>query len=283
VGVRIVTDSTAYLKKELLEEYDITVVPLTVNFSDISFPENEISNEKFYAMMDKSEKVPTSSQPSPHNLKEAFRRIVGEGHDVVGIFISSVLSGIYNAALAAKTMVLDEYPEAVIEIIDSKVTTMQMGYAVLAAARAAARGAGWQEAADAAREVNKKSRLLFVPKTLEYLRKGGRIGEASALIGTLLQIKPILTLVDGRVTVLDKVRTMEKAWKRILELFWEDVKQRGIGEVTVHHINCEDQVREIAAELEAGLGIKVPTHPIGPVIGIHAGPGTLGIAYYTRE
>ena len=283
MGVRIVTDSTAYLKKELLKEYDITVVPLTVNFPDISFPETEISNEEFYAMMDKSEKAPTSSQPSLHELKKAFRQIVEEGHAVLGIFISSVLSGTYNAALTAKAMVLEECPQAIIEIIDSKVTTMQMGYAVLAAARVAGSGSSLQEAIEAALEINRKSRLLFIPKTLEYLRKGGRIGGASALIGTLLQVKPILTLLDGKVVVFDKVRTTEKAWKKILDVFWEDVRKKGIGEVTVHHINCDEEARQIARELESVLGVKVPAHPIGPVLGLHTGPGTIGLAYYTKE
>jgi DegV family protein with EDD domain len=279
VGVRVVTDSTAYLENEVTRRLDITQVSLSINFPDETFVEMDISNEKFYEILDRSPQFPTSSQPSPNDFYQAFKKIINAGNDIIGIFISSKLSGTFFSALTARSMILEEHPDSRIELIDSNSSAMQLGYAVLNAAKKAREGCTIAEVKSSVLRVMEKTRLYFVPKTLEYLKKGGRVGEAAALLGTLLQIKPILTVTDGKVTVFEKVRTTEKAIGRILSIFEEHFHKYGIAELTVHHINCVEEARKIARHIEEKFGLKAAISPIGPVVGLHVGPGSLGLAY----
>ncbi|NLN49753.1 MAG: DegV family protein, partial [Clostridiales bacterium] len=174
-----------------------------------------------------------------------------------------------------------KYPKAIIEIVDSKSNSMEMGFAVLAGAVAAKAEESLKSVIDAINYVIERSRFLFVPETLYYLKKGGRIGTASALLGTVLQIKPILTVTDGMTTIFEKVRTKKRAVERIVEFFLEEIKEKGLGQVVVHHINCESEGRELADYIKCKTDKEVPVYSIGPIIGLHVGPGTIGLAYYT--
>jgi DegV family protein with EDD domain len=160
---------------------------------------------------------------------------------------------------------------------------MELGFAVLAAARAAEQGASVAEAAAAAREMTLHTRFIFVPDTLEYLRRGGRIGNASALVGTLLQIRPILTVVDGKTDVFAKVRTKRKAMAEIVAALSRDAKAKGLVDVVAHHIADEAEGRELAAMASAAVGREVPVVPVGPTIGTHVGPGLVGLVYVTDK
>lgn len=281
MAVKIITDTTAYIANETLQELDITQISLSVNFEDASFKEIAISNTEFYELMANNPKVPTSSQPSPVDFYEAFLRIVESGDQVVGIFISTDLSGTYYSAFTARNMILEKYPLAQIELIDSRITTMAMGYSVIAGARAAREGLPLEAVVAEINKVISKSKLYFVPKTLEYLKKGGRMGGATALMGTLLQIKPILTVADGKVAVYDKVRTSEKAIAKLLDTFTEDHRQFRVKGITILNINCPEEARKVAAQVAEISGLKAEIGSIGPVIGLHVGPGTLGLAYHT--
>lgn len=282
VTVKIITDSTAYLARETLKELDITEISLGVNFEDQSFKEIEITNSEFYALMEKSPKIPTSSQPSPADFYEAFARIVEKGDQVAGIFLSTDLSGTYYSAVTARGMILEKYPEARIELIDSRIATSTAGYGAIAGAKAARAGLPLEQIVAIMKEVVNKGKLYFVPKNLEYLKKGGRIGGAAALLGTLLQVKPILTVIDGKVAVYDKVRTSEKATARLIDILVQDHRQIGVPEATVLHINCLEEARKVAERIAELSGLKAEIASMGPVIGLHVGPGTLGLAYYTE-
>lgn len=281
--IKIVTDSTSYMPYHLREEYDIAVVSLSVSFGSETYREEEIDNPTFYNKMANSKAIPTSSQPTPQELYNVFEKLVLAKHYVVGIFLSSDMSGTYSTALMVKGMILDKYPEAVIEIIDSRSNCMELGFSVLAAAKAAKSGLPMEDLLKSVHNVISKSRFLFVPETLEYLKKGGRIGGAAALLGTLLQIKPILTVIDGKTALLEKVRTKSRAVQNILDTFLKDIQRRGLGDVAIHHINNEAEGTKIALMIENKIGKPVPVYPIGPVIGLHVGPGTVGIVYYTLE
>ncbi|NLN49312.1 MAG: DegV family protein, partial [Clostridiales bacterium] len=174
-------------------------------------------------------------------------------------------------------------PKAIIEIVDSKSNSMEMGFAGLAGAVAAKAEESLNGVIEAIHYVIDRSRFLFVPETLYYLKKGGRIGTASALLGTVLQIKPILTVTNGMTTVFDKVRTKKKAVEKIVEFFLEEVKEKGLGQVVLHHINCESEGKELADYIQSKTNKEVPVYPIGPIIGLHVGPGTIGLAYYTSK
>ena len=282
MAVKIVTDSTSYIPKELLEKYDISVVSLNVIFNGESYREIELNNIEFYKKMDELGEIPTSSQPSMDDLLKIFRENISNGYDIVGIFLSSKMSGTYSSAHIVKEIVLGEFPNGKIEIIDSETNCMQMGYEVLQAARAAKAGKEIEEVVREAIKVRENSRFLFVPETLKYLKKGGRIGGAAALFGTILQIRPILTVENGETMVFDKVRTKKKAIDTILKKVMDDINSSRIGEIIVHHINCQDEGLELAKRIEEKLNIPVSIQDIGPIIGLHVGPGSIGVAYYTK-
>lgn len=281
--VKVVVDSTSYIPKETLIENDISVVSLNVLLNGKSYREVDLENEFFYKEMNESKEIPKSSQPSVEEIKEVFTNIAKSGFDIVGIFISSKMSGTYSTAHLVREMVLEEYPETRIELVDSESNCMQMGFSAIQAARAAKRGENIERVVEEAKKVINISKFLFVPDTLKYLKKGGRIGGASALFGTILQIKPILTVQNGETSVYEKVRTKKKAVEVILKKVLDDMTEKGLGEVIVHHINCEEEGLELAKRLENELKIPVKIQSIGATIGLHVGPGSIGVAYYTKK
>lgn len=283
MAVKIIVDSTSYIPQNIKELFDINVVSLSVVFQEESFKELEITNEQFYKKLDESSTIPKSSQPSIDEFYQAFEKQVSQGHAVVGVFISSDMSGTFNTAHIVKEMILEDYPNAQIELIDSRSNCMQAGYVAITAARLAKDDKSFEEVVRGAKETIKRSRFVFSPATLEYLKKGGRIGAAQAIVGSLLQIKPILTVKNGKTDVITKVRTKKRAMDKMVNIFMENILEFGLGEVIVHHINCEENARELANKIETEIDKTVNICSIGPVIGTHVGPGALGIAYYTKE
>lgn len=282
--MKIITDSTSYIGKELLEKYGIEVLPLKIQFNDISFKENEISNEVFYPLM--AEKgIPTSSQPSLGDMEKAFTDAIADGSEAIGIFLSSKMSGTYSTALLIKNTILEKNPLAKINIIDSMSNSMQLGFAVLTAAKATLEGLSLENITELVINNIKRSRFLFIPHNLKYLEKGGRIGMAGALLGNLLKIIPILTVEDGVTHMYKKVRTKQRAIEDMITKMMEDVKNfGGLSDIIVHHINCLDEALKLTERLKALLGIDdIAIHDIGPVIGLHVGPGAIGIVYCTKE
>ena len=282
MAIKIVTDSTSYIPKQYMDKYDIKIVSLNVVMNEVSRREIDIDNKTFYEEMSKASDIPKSSQPTPQEMLNTFKDIVKDGDSIIGIFLSSKMSGTYSNANMIKNMILEDYHNADIRILDSKTNCMQMGFAAIKAGQAASEGKSIDEVVDIAQHVIDNSRFLFTPKTLEYLKKGGRIGRASALVGNLLQIKPILTVSDGETSVFKKVRTRKKAVDAIVEATLNEIESKGLGDVIVHHINCEEEGLKLAKTLENKLGQKVEVQSIGPVIGLHVGPGSIGIAYYTK-
>lgn len=282
MAIKIVTDSTSYIADEYIKKYDIKLVSLNVIINGVSSREVDIENEVFYEEIKNSKEIPKSSQPIPEEMLNTFREIVEDGDSIVGIFLSSKMSGTYSNANMIKDMILEDYPDAEIHILDSKTNCMQMGFAVIEAARTASEGKSINEVINAANHVINNSRFLFTPETLEYLKKGGRIGGAAALFGNVLQIKPILTVVNGETSVFKKVRTRKKAIEEIVKTVLEEIESKGLGDIVVHHINCQEDGLKLAKALENKLGKKVEIQSIGPVIGVHVGPGSIGIAYYTK-
>lgn len=280
MAVTVVTDSTAYLPKQYIEDYNIEVVSLNIIMNKQSRRELDVSNETFYEEMAQCEEIPKSSQPIPDELIQIFEKAAKAGNDIVGIFISGELSGTFNSANMYKDMILEKYPNTKIKILDSRTCCMQMGYPVLEAAKAAAKGKSFKEVIQIAEHVITHSRFLFSPDTLDYLKRGGRIGGASALFGKLFQIKPILTVVDGKTSVFAKVRTRKKAIDTMVDHFVEEVTKKGLGGATVHHIHCSAEGEALANRIQEKFGQAVPITSIGPIVGVHVGPGSIGIAYY---
>ena len=284
MGVRVLTDSTSYVPREVRQELDIGVVGLFSTLEGVTYSDDAEDYGPFFRALAETKQFPTTSQPSVQDLVTAIEEPVSAGKDVVGVFISADMSGTYSTALLARDIVLEQSPDATIEIIDARSNSMELGYAAIAAAREAAAGGGVASVVTAAHEMMERTRFLFVPHTLEYLRRGGRMGGASALIGSLLQIRPILTVVDGKTDVFAKVRTKARALDELVAAFAADISARGgLGEVVVHHIDDEAEGAELAGRLAEAAGRNVQVTPIGPAIGAHVGPGAVGVVYSTQE
>ena len=281
MSIKIIADSTCYLPQEYIDKYKISIASLNVLINGNSYRETDLSNDWFYNEMAKSSTIPTSSQPSIEELYNIVESIVKNGDDVVGIFLSSDMSGTFSTSNLVKNMIIENYPNAKIVMIDSRSNCMQAGFAVLEAAKAANENKSLDEVVSIAKNVIKNSKFIFVPETLDYLKKGGRIGSAAALLGSLLQIKPILTVEDGKTTVFTKVRTKKKAIDKIVNTVLEQNSKSPIKGIIVHHINCESEGQELADRLKNSLGLdNVKIQSIGPIIGLHVGPGSIGVAYH---
>ncbi|MBB6696838.1 DegV family protein [Clostridium algidicarnis] len=280
--VEILTDSTSYIPKGILNKLGINMVSLNIIFEDKSYKESDMENEDFYNIM-QEKGIPTSSQPSINDMYDQMKRVVEKGNSLLCIFLSSHMSGTFSTANMVKDMILEEYKDAKIDILDSESNSMQLGFAVIVAARAAKEGKKLEQVKKIAEDNIKRSRFLFIPDNLEYLRKGGRIGGASSLIGNIFKIIPILTVENGKTTVLTKIRTKKKALLTLVDKMIEDVSKFGIGEIVVHHINCKDEAVKLAYIIKEKINIDIDICDIGPVIGMHVGPRAMGIVYYTKK
>lgn len=283
MSVRVVVDSTSYIPKDMRDELDIDVVSLAVVFPEGAVRELDVDDAGFYRRLSSEGKIPTSTQPTPAEMEQAFLAALDAGHDVVGVFISSDMSGTFSSAELAARGIRESRPDAVIELVDSRSNSMQLGMAALSAARAARDGADAAACAAAARETMLRTRFLFTPHTLEYLRLGGRIGTASAFLGTMLQIRPILTVEHGITEAFDKVRTRRRALELIVETFRADVEKYGFRDAFIHHIDDPAEGQALADMCEPIAGRPLQIVPIGAVIGLHVGPATVAVVYETEQ
>lgn len=282
MAVKIITDSTSYLSDDIVKNLDIDVVSLFVTFNDESIKEMEISNSEFYRRME-LEGIPTSSQPATGELLEAMENVVKNGDDLVCVFISSVMSGTYQSALMCKDILLEKYPDANIEVIDSKTNSMQLGFITLAGARLAKEGKTINEVIAAIEHTIKASRFIFIPDNLDYLHKGGRIGGAATLFGNALSITPILTVVNGNADQLQTVRTKKRAKRTLIDKMLKDHENANVLEIAVHHINAKEEAEQFLAEVSKEIDVPITISDIGPVIGVHVGPKAIGLAYHTEK
>jgi DegV family protein with EDD domain len=277
--VAVVTDSTNGLPGELIDKYDVRVVPLQVVLGGrLGADGVEVSPADVAAALRAHLSVSTS-RPPPAAFARAYAQAADDGHDaVVSVHLSAGLSGTCDAARAAAA------DAAVpVEVVDSASTAMGLGFPVLAAAEAAAAGAEPDEVAGAARRAVTRTRALFYVHSLDALRRGGRLGQAATLVGSALAVKPLLHVVDGRIAVCEKVRTATKALLRL-----EELATAGIGDapvdVAVHHLAAADKAAEIAASLRAALPGLVSAYvtEVGAVLGAHVGLGLLGVVIHRR-
>jgi len=279
--VVVVTDSTAYLPAELSGTYDLTVVPLTVVINgDSGLEGSQITPAEVARALGGRRSAVSTSRPAPSQFVEAYRKLLDAGAaGIVSVHLSANLSGTFEAAqLAAATV----GPQ--VEVVDSQTTAMGLGFVALAAATAAAKNetiaAVRQTAVDHSGQVS----TLFYVDTLEFLRRGGRIGAAQALLGTALSVKPILHMVDGSIVLRDKVRTAGRALARLVDLA---VEASGDGEVdiAVHHLGAPDRAAALADAVTMRLGDRLRDcyiTEIGAVVAAHVGPGVAGVVVHRR-
>lgn len=281
--IAVATDSTAYIPEEALGGLNIPVIPLWVLWGNERFRDGvDIDPPTFYRRLQTNKAFPTTSQPSVGEFVDFFRRVADEAQTdtLVGIYVTSKLSGTMASAEAAQT----QLPELNITNIDSLLTSMAQGFIALAAARVAADGGSLEEVVAAAQKVQEEMNLLFTVDTLEYLHRGGRIGGAKRLLGTALSIKPLLHIEEGVVKPLVQVRTKRKALAQMLAIAEERLGNRRMAEVAIIDANSPEEGDAVAKQVQERFDISpVYRTVLSPVIGTHAGPGTVGIAFYPRR
>lgn len=277
--IAFVTDSTAYLAPAQVEEYGVSVVPLSVIFGDEAYREGvELSGEQFYHRLAVSKDFPTTSQPAVGEFVAVFERLLHDHDTVLCLLLSSKLSGTYHSAETASRMV-----DGDVRVVDSRIASYGIAGPLLDGIRLARNG-GDADAVLALWERELASQhAYFVLDTLEYLHRGGRIGGASAVFGALLQIKPILTVIDGKIELFEKVRTHRRAMERMLSKF-DELASTGVPlQVGVVHSQRLDDATTLHDDLCAKYpNIRADIADLGPVVGAHTGPGVLALLYYQR-
>jgi len=277
--VAIVTDSTAYLPEEFVQKYNISITPLSVIWGEeVQQDGVDILPHQFYERLSKSKIMPTTSQVTPATMHDVFKSLLDQDYDVLGVFISSKISGTIQSAIQALDLL--EGSASRVAVIDSLSTTMAMGMPVLTAARAAHAGENLAECKKFAENACKNTGVFFLVETLEFLRRGGRIGGAQALLGNVLNIKPVLEMRDGRVEPVEKVRTRQKAMQRVVQLAAESINGKSPVRIAVTHANATAEAQALLDAAQAELNpIETFISPLSPVIGTHAGPGTVALNF----
>ena len=282
--IAIVTDSTAYIPKEILQGLPIFTIPLHVIWGDETYKDNvEITQDVFYERLSTSKLMPSTSQPSPQEFIELYKNIAKEYDEILSIHISSQLSGTVDSAIQAKNIL----SKLKIEVVDSKSTSMGLGFLVLTAARHVQAGENLQRCKELIESARNRVRIFFILKTLEFLKRGGRIGSASALLGAALNLKPILMVDEGVIKPFTKVRTMQKALIHLTEILKENIEGKTPVHLAIIQAEAENDALFLQNEITRNLAkedlAELVMAGISPVIGTHAGPGAVGICFLTDK
>jgi len=272
--VKVVVDSTSDIPAQLAKEWGITVVPAYVVFGGKSYRDRlDISDDEIYARLDHDSVFPTTSVPSPQDFADVYNKLAHETNEIISIHVTSRESGVYNSALLGKGLVSKKCH---IEVIDSLSLAMSYGILALVAAREAKTGASLEKVADVVRQSIPRMHLLMILDTLKYVVRGGRVGKSYGLLGSVLRIKPLLTMRDGKLMLAGVARTRAKAIKRLYD-FVEGFPQ--VSEVAVSYTTSKEEAEALAEQIKADFpDIPLYFTRVGPVLGTHAGPGAMGVA-----
>ena len=279
-NIAIVVDSTAYIPEELIKKYKIHVIPQILHWEDYSFLDGvDIKPTDFYQRLQVASSIPTTSQPSAGEFADFIKEVSEKADSVLAILISEHLSGTVDSACSAKNML----PDIEFEIIDSRSTSMGLGWIALTAAKVAEQGKSFNEVSRLAQSLVSKSRIVFVVDTLEYLHKGGRIGGAKRLMGSMLSVKPLLHLQDGRIEPLASPRTKQKAITQMLDIIEGEIKEKENVQMAIVNALAEDEALNLAEIIQTRFNpVELIQADMSPVIGTHVGPGTVGVAWLTK-
>jgi DegV family protein with EDD domain len=277
--VKIITDTTACLPDDVARRYRIPIIPQIINFENDSYYEGtQMDNAAFMQRLRSSSQIPKTAAPPPELFIEVFQRLVTDGETILCIHPSSEISGTVRSASVARM----DFPDADIRIIDTKIVASPLGTLVTLAAQWAEEGLDADTITAQVEVMARRCRVYFLVATLEYLARGGRIGGATALLGSVLQIKPILTLREGRVEQYERERTQRRAVMRLKEIVCEQYPRNGEGYLSVLHAGVADEGLALALDLKELLRLEdVPLFDMPPAIVTHGGPGILGAAFFS--
>lgn len=280
--IALVTDSTANLIQDQIDRYEIHVIPQILIWAGKTYRDGvDITTDEFYERLKTAKELPTTSQPSAGEFHQFFSELAETSDSIIGVFISDHLSGTLDSARTAAKMMPDAFP---IEIIDSRSASMGLGFIVLRAAEAIGQGKNFQEVVEVARSSIPVSHAIFVVDTLEFLHRGGRIGGARRLLGSLVSIKPLLYLVDGLIEPLANVRTKKKALQEAIDYVAKDVEGRGPIKAAILHAASPSEAETFKVEVEERFQpSELTVNELTPVLGTNTGPGLIGIAYITES
>ena len=273
----IITDSTSDLPLDFVEENKIHIVPLNIHLQDSLYKDGvDIQPSELYYRLRTEDIFPQTSQPSAGEFMEIYQTLKPDD-EVLVLCLSSELSGTYQSAEMARDMVAEQI-DAEIHVVDSRSVSLGLGMQVIHAQKCFAEGKDMAQTLYELAEIRRRMRLIFAVDTLEYLARGGRISQLSKRLGNLLQLKPVLHLEEGRIEVLDKVRTRSKAVQRMLEIFYKEASQA--QQVVILHIDAPTEGQQLAQKVQEYYHGPLLLAQCGAVIGSHAGPGTVGICWY---
>lgn len=275
--VAIVTDSTATIPNDIMEQYPLWEVPLVLIFGEETLEDRiDIQPSEFYDRLETDPIHPTTSQVTPASFQKIFKQLLDEGYDILAVLVSPKLSGTVESANQVKA----EYPDAAIEVFNSESIVMGLGWQALMAARAAKEGASLAECKEVVEKAKPMTGVVFAVETLEYLHRGGRIGGGAKFLGTALNFKPILEIQEGAVESVERVRTRKKSLARVVRLIEERIDGRKPLHLAALNANAEEDARWL---LDVGCAHLNPDEKmyteVSPVIGTHVGPGVVGLAY----
>lgn len=277
--IALITDSTAALPEEICRRYNVRVIPTMLHWGAQSFRDGvDITPQAFFERLKTDPVHPTTSAYSIGTAQEVYREAAAESEGVLGLHLSSLLSGVYGISQQARELM----PELNIRLIDTRTTAMAMGFIVQQVGEACAQGASLDEAAALAQAMIAQSGVLISPEVLTYLQRGGRIGAAAAIVGGLLDLKPLLDLQDGMLKPLERVRSRKKALARIADVTVERLAGKDKVRLAGVHANAADEAQALADTIADRLGASVVQKlvaPVSPTVGTHIGPGTVGITY----
>lgn len=276
--VAVVTDGAGSLTPAQGEQYGLHVAPVYVNFGEKSYLAGvNLDAKDFYSLLRASKNLPSTAQPTAQDFVNLYTKLAKDVDEIVTVVISHHMS----ATLQSAEMANEQFTDILVHIVNSESVSLGLGMMAIAAARAAAEGKSAQEVVQLVECIKQNMNVIFTVETLEYLHKGGRIGGATAFLGSALNIKPILYIKSGRIEPLERVRTRRRAIARLLELVEEKVGAKETH-FAILHCEADEEAREFGEQVEAKFNCaELVISEAGPVIGTHAGPGTLGVAFYT--
>ena len=277
--IALVTDSTTYMPPELVKKYNISVAPQVLIWGDQTYKDGvDIESSEFFTRLKTAKVMPTTSQVAIISFQDIFQHLVDQGYEVLALLVSSKLSGTVQSAMQARDLMSSAREK--VNVVDSQSVAMALGFQVLAVARAIEEGASLKDAIALAEKSYQYTGVFFAVDTLEFLHRGGRIGSAQRFLGTMLNMKPILAIQDGRVEGIDRIRTKNKAQDRVLELVVEKVAGRTPVRLATLHANAAEEAKALLARGEQVLHpVESILTEVSPTVGTHAGPGTVGLAF----